>query len=116
MEDTTGIIRNADGTFPEGTSGNPAGRPPDTFEQKIEKKAVKQLVREYKESLAEALEQIKPVLIAEALKGNVPAIKEIHDRAMDKPAQAITGGEEGSMPFTVVIKQMQDGENNQPVP
>lgn len=100
--------------FKEGNPGGP-GRPADSLEKKIEKKAIKQLVQEHKQALAEMLEEIEPVLKAEALKGNVPAIREIHDRAMDKPAQAITGGEEGSMPFTVVIKQMPDGESNQPV-
>lgn len=76
---------------------NRKGRPPDTEEGKIKKKATKELIREYKESLGEALPLIKPVLIAKALEGDISAIKEIHDRVMDKSRQnmGIDGGEEG---------------------
>lgn len=74
------------GKFIEGNPGG--GRPKDTPEMKIIKKATKELIAEYKEGLGEALSLIKPVLIAKALEGDVPAIKEIHDRVMDKAKQA----------------------------
>lgn len=76
---------------------NLAGRPPDTEQDKIIKKATKELIKEYKESLGEALPLIKPVLIAKALEGDMGAIKEIHDRVMDKSRQnlGIDGGEAG---------------------
>ena len=80
--------------------GNPGGgRPPNSSippEQLAIKKATKELIAEYKESLGESLVLIKPVLIAKALEGDVSAIKEIHDRVMDKAKQSTditTGGE-----------------------
>lgn len=66
---------------------NREGKKPDTPEDKIIKKATKQLIEEYKEALGESLELIKPVLIEKAVKGDVQAIKEIHDRVMDKAKQ-----------------------------
>lgn len=73
---------------------NREGRPPDTPESKIIKKATKELIEEYKEALGESLPLIKPVLIAKALEGDMTAIKEIHDRVMDKAKQQtdITSG------------------------
>lgn len=78
-------------------AGNPGGgRPKDTEQDKIIKKATKELIKEYKESLGEALPLIKPVIIAKALEGDMTAIKEIHDRVMDKskqPTDITTDGE-----------------------
>lgn len=65
---------------------NPEGRPKDT----PLKKAAKQLIAEYKEALAEALPMLSPVLIKQAMRGDVPAIKELHDRAMGRPPQHTT--------------------------
>lgn len=81
------------GRYIEGKPGGP-GRPPDTLEKKIEKKAVKQLVEEYRQTLAEALPQITPVLIRQAVKGEIQAIKEVNDRVMGKAPQDITSGGE----------------------
>ena len=64
--------------FEFGGPGGP-GRPPDTPETKIIKRAVKELVKEYEETLSDALPSLSPVLIAEAKKGNMKAFKEIHD-------------------------------------
>jgi len=92
----TGPIRDEQGRFIPGVSGNPDGRPPLTEEEKIVKKATKELVSEYKEKLAEALPLISPVLIAKAMEGDMQAIKEVNDRVMGK-AEAKTditsGGE-----------------------
>ncbi|MHB1086429.1 MAG: hypothetical protein ACYCZ0_01625 [Minisyncoccota bacterium] len=104
MDETeqNGYIRNADGTFTKGTAPGP-GRPVDTPEKVIEKKAIKQLVEEYKQALAEDLPEIKPVLKQKALDGDVPAIKEIHNRVMGMAQQNIdvlSGGEKIS--FNVV--------------
>ena len=60
------------------------GRPKDTEIKKLEKKAIKILVQEYKESLAEALVDINPVLIQKAKGGDMVAIKEINDVVVDK--------------------------------
>lgn len=84
--ETNGIKRNKDGTFAVGSAPGP-GRPPDTEQDKIIKKATKELIAEYKESLGESLPLIKPILIAKALEGDMSAIKEIHDRVMDKSKQ-----------------------------
>jgi len=86
MEET-GIIRDEQGKFVPGVSGNPEGRKPDTPETKLIKKAAKQIIAEYKQALAEALPLIQPVLIAKAIEGDISSIKELHDRAMDKASQ-----------------------------
>lgn len=87
QEVETGKIRDEQGRFVEGVSGNPNGRPAITEEQKLVKKAIKQFISEHKQSLAEALPAISPVLIGQALNGNILAIKEVHDRVMGKPLQ-----------------------------
>ena len=92
----TGNIRDEQGKFLPGVSGNPEGRKPDSPEYKMVKKAAKQIIAEYKEALAEALPYIQPVLIAKALDGDMTAIKELHDRTMDKskqPTDITTNGE-----------------------
>lgn len=83
----TGTSRDEQGRFIPGVSGNPEGRKPETPEEKLIKKATKEIIEEYKESLGEALPMIKPILIAKALEGDMTAIKEIHDRVMDKSKQ-----------------------------
>ena len=81
---------------------NKDGRPKETPEQKAKKKAMKEMIKDYKEKLAEALIEISPVLIAEALKGNIQAIKEINDRVMGKPEMKMTGDLEN--PLITIIK------------
>lgn len=93
--------------FKQGNAGG--GRPKETPEQKAVKKAMKEMIRDYKEKLAESLETISPVLIAEALKGNIQAIKEINDRVMGKPEQQ-TDITSGGKPILTVIKYA--NENN----
>lgn len=85
----TGPIRDEQGRFIPGVSGNPDGRPPLTEEEKIVKKATKELVSEYKEKLAEALPLISPVLIAKAMEGDMQAIKEVNDRVMGKAKETM---------------------------
>jgi len=89
--------------FKPGESGNPDGRKPMTEQEKLIKKASKEIIKEYKEALAEALPMIQPVLIAKALEGDMTAIKEVHDRAMDKAKQAtdITTNGESIQPLLV---------------
>jgi hypothetical protein len=88
--------------------GNPGGgRPKETEQDKIVKKATKQLIEEYKEALGEALPLIKPVLIAKAMEGDISAIKEIHDRVMDKakqPTDVTTNGKDLPQPILNVIQ------------
>ena len=108
----TSDIRNPDGTFKEGVSGNPSGRPPETPEQAITKRAIKELVKEYKEDLAQVLPQVKPVLIKKAIEGDMTAIKEIHDRVMDKAKQPTSiGGDEDSI-VPILVKFIDERPNN----
>jgi hypothetical protein len=81
------------------------GRPEDTTESKIIKKATKEIIAEYKEALGEALPMIKPILLAKALEGDMTAIKEIHDRVMDKSKQStdVTSGGEKIQGNTIIF-------------
>ena len=110
----SGVIRNEQGRFIPGVSGNPEGRPPDTLQDKIIKKATKELIAEYKESLGEALPLIKPVIIAKALEGDMTAIKEIHDRVMDKAKQStdITSKGEQLNLGVVILPQRNDNSES----
>ena len=80
------VVRNALGQVISGTP-NPNGRPKESDEKKAMRKTQKELIAEYKASLIEALPMIRPALLAKAAEGDVPAIKEVHDRAMDKAKQ-----------------------------
>ena len=87
------------------------GRPKETPEQKIEKKAIKQYIAEYQERLAKALPLIDPILIRKAQEGDVPAIKELHDRVMGKAPQRtdITSGDQPLQP--ILVKFIGDEDN-----
>ena len=93
------------GVFKEGNPGG--GRPKETEDQKIIKKATKQLIEEFKEALAEALPLISPVLVKKATEGDLQAIKEVNDRVMGKAQQDITSGGEK---ITPVLVKFIDGE------
>jgi len=98
--------------LPGQTSLNPGGRTPDTEETKLLRKASKEIIAEYKEALAQALPMIQPVVIAMALSGDITAIKEIHDRTMDKskqPTDITSGGEKILvMPVELISKNDTD--------
>lgn len=110
IENQTGKIRDEQGRFIPGVSGNPDGRPPMTEEEKIVKKATKELIKEYKEALGEALPLISPVLIAKAKEGDMQAIKEVNDRVMGK-AEAKTDITSGGEKLPILVKFI-DGTNN----
>jgi hypothetical protein len=101
--------------FKPGESGNPNGRKPDTPEVKLIRKARKEIIEEYKQALSEALPTIQPVLIAKALEGDVQAIKEIHDRTMDKAKQSTditSGGKELPQPIINVYSNPSDKQSS----
>lgn len=87
------------------------GRPKETEQDKIIKKATKELINEYKEALGEALPLIKPVLIAKALEGDMMAIKEIHDRVMDKSKQPTDLTSDGKALQIVIPQQVAEAFN-----
>lgn len=95
--DVHGVRRyKATGQIAPGNTANPYGREPDTEEDKIKKKAIREYIEEYKQKLAEALPRISPVLIRKAEEGDVAAIRELHDRVMGKAPQQTditTGGD-----------------------
>lgn len=94
-KNSNGEQRRPPHRFKPGVSGNPKGRKPDTPEQKMAKKALKVIIAEYRERLAEALPDLAPVLVGKAQQGDIPAIRELHDRVMGRPEQRTditTGG------------------------
>src|SRR3990167_298788 len=94
-----GANRRENGTFGPGNVANPEGRPIETPEQKLIKKAAKEFIEEHKEKLAASLPKISPVLIAKALEGDMIAIKDIEDRVMGRPTTPIEGS------FTLTAKE-----------
>jgi hypothetical protein len=80
---------------------NREGRPKETEETKAKRKLIKDLVAEYRQALAEALPVITPVLLKQAAKGDIQAIKEVNDRVMGKAPQStdITSGGEKITPI-----------------
>ena len=104
--------------FKPGVSGNPKGLAVLTQEQKIIRKATREIVKEYQAKLAEALPSIEPVLVALALKGDVAAIKELHDRVMGKAIQFSVSdttvrkiSDEKKAEADEAIKKFLDGKN-----
>jgi len=87
------------------------GRPPDTEADIIRKKATKELIAEYKEALGESLPMIRPILIAKALEGDMTAIKEIHDRVMDKAKQPTDVTTDGQALQIIVPQQVAEAFN-----
>lgn len=86
------------------------GRPKDTPEKKLEKKAIKEIVKEYKEALADMLPEIQPIIRKKALEGDITAIKEIHDRVMDKAKQPTDMNLSGEL----IVNVTDYGNNNSP--
>jgi len=92
--------------------GNPGGgRPKETPEKKASKKAIKELVAKYKETLIGALPKIAPILIERAISGDIKAIRELNDRAMGKPPQDLNLGNQEDLPFTINIVR-DDGKSS----
>lgn len=77
-------LRDELGRLLPGYTANPNGRPEKTEAEKLEAKAKRDFIKEYKETLRQALPLISPVLIAKAMEGDMTAIKEVNDRVMGK--------------------------------
>src|SRR3990167_6270789 len=96
--------------FPKGVSGNPKGRPPTTPEQKLIKKATKDIINEYKESLAEVLPELSPIMKEKALNGDIAFIKELHE------VTEVRGGKNPTMQINLIqiierINNILDGQS-----
>lgn len=123
QESKTGEIRDEQGRFVPGVSGNPDGRPKETEEEKLAKKAREKFIEEYIQNLTEALPQITPVLIQKASEGDMNAIKEVNDRVMGKARQNIglDGGDKDKPISITGINYIQpngnsDNSNNEATP
>ena len=100
--------KNTDHLFKPGQSGNYNGRPIESTEKKLIRKANKQFIAEYLESLTQALVDISPVLIAKAIDGDMMAIKEVNDRAIGKALQK----SEVKQEITLVDEEVKEKINN----
>jgi len=85
------LIRNPDGTFPPGVSGNPNGRPPG--------KTLKDFAREFlsnmtDEAKLEYLEKLPKEIVWKMAEGN--------------PAQDLTSAGEKIIPQTLMVKFIKD--------
>ena len=69
------------------------GRPKQTEEQKIVNRAVKELVSEYEENLAQVLPELSPVVKEKALAGDIQFVKELHN---------VVGIKRGKEPLTAI--------------
>jgi hypothetical protein len=109
-----GNKRNEDGTFKVGFIPNPNGRPKESEELKAKRKALKAIIKEYKEELAQALPSISSILKEKAIAGDIQFIKELHDRVMGKPEQKsdITSDGEKINPIPI-INVYTDNSNKQ---
>ena len=72
-------IRDKRGRLLPGHTMPGPGRPAITEEQKIVNRAVKELVSEYEENLAQVLPELTPVMKKKALEGDIQFVKELHD-------------------------------------
>ena len=88
MPDNTGVNRNKDGTFKQGVSGNPNGRPKGSV---APSDILRQIASEFvnDESERTKLDFIMRMLFKMASNGNLQAIKEIIDRLEGKSTENI---------------------------
>ena len=70
--------RRGNPRWAKGQSGNPHGRPAVPSLKNALQKRFKQLLAEHEQKLIEALPEIRPALIAEAAKGSIAHISEVH--------------------------------------
>ena len=79
--------RDEKGRLLPGNTANLDGRPKETEEDKIQKKAIQEYIAEFKESLAPVLEMI-PLKLQEGVEaGNLQAMKEVIDILVSKAPQ-----------------------------
>ena len=104
---------NAPYRFQKGNPGGP-GKPKDTEETKLKKKAIKEIIKRYEASLADILPELPAILKKKAIDDeDIHAIREIHDRVMGKPRQniGIDGGEEDK-PIAILTNAISSNNSN----
>ena len=102
--DLIGEYRDEKGRFVESNPGGP-GRPKITEEERLMKAEVKKYIENYLEGLTKSLPSIQPIIIDKALKGDMIAIKEIHDRVMGKAVTPIVADVEHKFDLTDLIRK-----------
>jgi hypothetical protein len=96
--------------FEEGQSGNPAGRPKSA---KLFKDALTLAIKRT-EGDKTMLAHIADSLVAKALLGDVPAIKEVADRLDGKATQPIGGDPDNPITFERIVREIVDPRNPDP--
>ncbi len=97
--------------FQKGVSGNPAGRPKHVklFRNAIDAALRSARADEKNKKKSISLEDVAKALIAKAMSGDVPAIKELADRLDGKPATVIENGEDG--PLQILVRKFVEEGN-----
>ena len=107
------LKRDKKGRLVKGTPPGP-GRNKETEADKIQKKATTDVIKEYKESLADALPKLSPVLIKKASKGDMSALKEVNDRVMGKAPQPQEHS--GEINFLILPATLINKNDTSPIP
>jgi len=81
---------------------------PKGVKNSIEKKAIKEYIKDFKESLAPILEIIPPKLREKAEKGDLQAIKEVIDILVDKAPKKSQVGNDPDNPLQPLLVQFID--------
>jgi hypothetical protein len=88
--------------------GKLGGRPRDPTSEHYRKTLLKAVMIK-KEELAAAL-------IAKGLSGDVPALREIHDRVLGKPPMVLNDDSKGFILQTILVERANGSKENQAVP
>jgi len=96
MPENTGEIRNEDGTFKKGVTGNPNGRPKGSY-------SIVEMIKKKLQEMPEGKDKtygeyfVEQIMKKAVIEGDVTMMKDLTDRIDGKPRQNIglDGGEEG---------------------
>lgn len=113
----TGIKRDALGRIVPGSASlNPDGRPELTEvekdQQRVKKEALKEYVATYKETLQELLSLVPSALKERVEKGDIAAIKELHERTLGKVEQKTDITSNGETLTPLLVKFLDNDTDN----
>lgn len=113
----TGIKRDALGRIVLGSASlNPDGRPELTEvekeQQRVRKEALKEYVSTYRETLQELLALVPSALKDRVEKGDIAAIKELHERTLGKVEQKTDITSNGETLTPLLVKFLDDKSDN----